>query len=194
METVIETLLKALELKDEKRTGQEIYNISEPDSVAGHSWNVVFLTMLFGEGEDVNMKKALKIATVHDLAEAETGDIAKRADEDKQDLSDEEKEVEEFEAITGLSESLNSHEIRMLWKEYEDCQTPEARLVNDMDHIEKCLTALKNEKEENYDPGENDTGFENLDEFFETAEKEFKTGFGEELFNEIKSRYEDERE
>ncbi len=190
---MIDTLLKTLELKDEKRTGQEIYSIDDPDSIAGHSWTVVILTMMFGEGEDINMEKALKIAAIHDLAEAETGDIAKRADEDKQEISDEEKEVKEFEAITDVSEELRSHEIRMLWKEYEDCETPEAQLVSDMDHIEKCLTALKNEKDGNYDPEDNDTGFENLDEFFETAEGKFKTGFGEELFEEIKSRYEDEK-
>lgn len=190
---MINALLKSLEMKDEKRTGQQLYSIEDPDSIAGHSWTVVFLTMLFGEGENINMEKALKIATVHDLAEAETGDIAKRADEEKQQNSDEEKEVEEFEAITEISENLNSHEIRMLWKEYEDCQTPESRLVNDMDHIEKCLTALKNQKETNYNPDDNDTDFETLDEFFETAEGEFKTEFGEDLFEEIKSRYEDEK-
>ncbi|MFB6199861.1 MAG: HD domain-containing protein [Candidatus Nanohaloarchaea archaeon] len=191
---MIPTLLKALELKDEKRTGQQLYSIEDPDSIAGHSWTVSILTLVYGREEEVNMEKALKLALVHDLAEAEIGDFATRTDSENQKVSEEEKEMMEHDAITEMSEGLNTHEIRMLWKEYEKGESPEAEIVNDMDHIEKCLTALKNEKEDNYSPEDNkELPYDNLDEFFLTAEDEFKTKIGKQIFKELKSRYEEEK-
>jgi len=44
----IDFLLKAIELKDENRTGWELRNIENPESVAGHSWGTAILTMVHG--------------------------------------------------------------------------------------------------------------------------------------------------
>lgn len=92
---MIESLLKALELKDEKRTGQQLYSVEDVDSIADHSWSVALLTLVFGEKEELDMEKALKMAIVHDLGEAETGDVAQRVEEENMDISPEEKEEAE---------------------------------------------------------------------------------------------------
>lgn len=190
---MIDTLLKTLELKDEKRTGWQLRNVEDPESVADHSWGVALLILIYGETEEINTDKALKMALVHDLAEVETGDLPTRAVDVEQEISDEEKELKEREAISGISKDLNRHEIRHLWKEYNRKKSSEANFVKDMDMIEMCLQALKYEKEERYDPekdNENFKEYENMDEFFATTQPRLNTETGEELFKKIKSRYE----
>ena len=188
---MIPTLLKVLELKDEKRTGQQLYSIEDPDSIADHSWSVALLTLILGE--DLDMEKALKMSIVHDIAESTTGDIARRDDEENQVDKEEKKEREE-KVFKKFSEELGTDEIIELWKEFEERESREAKFVKDMDHLESCLQALKKEKQERYDPKDNkDMPYENLDEFFLTSEGEFKTEIGERIFEELKSRYEEEK-
>lgn len=186
---MVEKLLELMALKDEKRTGQQLYSIQNPDSVAGHSWSVSFLTLVTGEEMDINMENALKIAAVHDLAEAKTGDIATRAHK-KNKISGEEKEKMEKEAMEEFSTSLET-EFNDLWRQYSNTETMEACLVKDMDKIERCLTALKNEKEENYDLQDNQSmPYEHLDEFLMTCEGKFQTEIGKKLYSDIKEKYE----
>lgn len=191
---MIEALLQATELKDEKRTGEQLYSIDDPATVAGHSWAVSLLVMIYGRGEDMNHGKALRMSIVHDLAEAETGDIASRAEKENQ-VSEQEKQEKELEAMNDFSKSLHTFEVRELWKEYERGETYEARFVNDMDKIENVLQALKYEKEDRYDPEDNqEMDFEAMDEFFEVSGAEIKTEAGREIFDEIEKRYEDEKD
>ena len=56
-----------------------------------------------------------------------------------------------------------------------------------------CYIALKYEKENRYDPEEENENFQeydDLDEFFATSEPRITTLKGQELFREIKERYE----
>ena len=187
---MINELIKTLQLKDEKRSGQQLYNIEDPDSIAAHSWSVSLLTLIYGTKSDINLEKALKMAIVHDIPEIETGDIAKRANKENQEASDEEKEQNELNAILDISKNLRRNEIRQLWKDYNMKNTPEAKLVKDMDLIETSLTALKNQKEQNYNPEDNqDLPYNNLDEFFETCRGQFNTETGKKLFHEIEKKY-----
>lgn len=190
---MIEGLLKALQLKEEVRTGWELRNIEDPESVADHSWGVALLTIVYAEEAEVEAEKALKIAVVHDIAEAETGDLVTRAIDEKQDVDKEEKEEMEKEVVEKLSGLLESEELGELWTEYEERDSKEAKFVKDMDMIDMCLTALKYEREGRYDPEEENESFqeyERLDEFFATTEPRIKTLKGQELFREIRQRYE----
>lgn len=192
---MIEEILNSLDLKKESRTGWELKGISNPESVADHSWGVCLLTFLFGHTEDINMEKALKMAVVHDLAEVETGDIVSRADEEDQEVSDREKEQMELEAILDISRDLERNQIKQLWKEYNMGNTPESKFVKDMDKIELCLQALKYYRDGCYDPEEDQDNveYEELDEFFETSERDISTEVGKELFSEIRSRYQNQK-
>lgn len=193
---MIEGLIQALNLKDEKRTGWELRNIEEPESVADHSWGVALLTLLYGEEVGIETEKALEMAIVHDIAEAETGDFVTRDIDEKQEVDKEEKEELEEKAVEKLSGLLDSSELQSIWQEYEERETQEAKFVKDMDMIDMCLTALKYEKEDRYDPEEDNENFqeyERLDEFFATTEPRIKTLKGQELFREIRQRYEEAR-
>jgi putative hydrolase of HD superfamily len=193
--TDIDFLLKALKLKDEKRTGWELRNIEDPESVADHSWSAAFLTLVCGmKEENIDTDRAIKIALVHDLAEADTGDIATRAQDADQDTSEEVKNKLEHSFFDNLTETLEDDGIRALWKEYEQKETDEAKFAKDMDKIELCLQALKYELKQRYDPEEDNENFQeydNLDEFFATTKPRLNTETGKQLFQEIRQRYED---
>jgi putative hydrolase of HD superfamily len=190
---MLDTLLEIYDLKDEKRTGWELRNIEGPESVADHSWGVAFLSLNYVP-EELDTEKVLKLAIIHDVAEAEVGDVAKRAVDAETEVSEEEKHRLEEKAAQKYSGELGAF-IEENWKEYDERKTREAKFVKDMDLIDMCLQALKYEKQGRYDPEENENfqKYDNLDEFFATAEPRLNTDTGEKLFREIKERYEEVR-
>lgn len=187
----IEALARAYALKDETRTGWELRGIEGPESVAAHTWGVATLVLGFCS-PDLDRERALALAVVHDVAEAETGDVATRAEEGAQAVDPAEKECRERAAMAGPLSGLGE-DVRGLWDEYEARETPEARFVKDADLLDQCLQALVYERAGRYDPGDGNPNFEaydHLDEFFATAEPRLSTDVGRRLFEEIRSRYE----
>ncbi|ODR79259.1 phosphohydrolase [Haladaptatus sp. W1] len=188
----IDALADAFALKDERRTGWQLREVSDPESVAGHTWGVALLCLQYGNEADIDTDRALRMALVHDLAEAKTGDVATRVNDADQRISAAEKDRREREAMADLAPALDP-EIRNLWEEYETRETPESVFVKDMDLVDMCLQALVYEREARYDgERENDRfdEYEDLDEFFATAEPRLRTAIGKELFEEIETRYE----
>lgn len=129
----------------------------EKESSADHSWRLALMVFILASELklDIDVVKAIKIALVHDLAEALTGDIdaaliaeGKTTAEDKYSL--------ETKAIKELKETLpkeSGDEISNLWHEYEKCETQEAKFVKALDKIE-TLTQLVECGHEMYDKPE----------------------------------------
>jgi putative hydrolase of HD superfamily len=194
---MIDFLLRAYSLKDQPRTGWVMRNIQGPESVASHSWATAVLCLLFAQDAGVDTFRAVRIALIHDLAEAEIGDIAARANETDRDVSITEKARMEQAAIQSLLSDADEGELQRLWQEYEDATTSEALFVREMNLIDVCLQALKYEQEGRYDPNEtNDhfTQFRNLDEFFVTTRQKLKTPLGKRLHSEIEAQYRQARQ
>jgi len=125
------------DLKKAKR--YEGYDI-EADSSADHSWRVALMTFIIADEIklDLDILKAVKIALVHDLPEAITGDIiymkilsGKVTKEEKQ-----EKEIAAMKKIIGLLPKKSGKEIYKLWEEYEYSKSKEALFVKALDKIE----------------------------------------------------------
>jgi putative hydrolase of HD superfamily len=188
----IDALAEAFALKDERRTGWQLRGITDPESVAGHTWGVALLCLQYGKEADIDTDRALRMALVHDLAEAKTGDVATRVNDADQRVSAAEKDRREREARADLAPTLDP-EIRDLWEEYETRETHKSVFVKDMDLVDMCLQALVYERGGRYD-GERESEafeeYEDLDEFFATAEPRLRTAVGTELFEEIETRYE----
>lgn len=109
------------------------------ESTAEHSWRLCLWVLAFGDQlEGVDLHKLLKLCVVHDLGEAISGDIpaihqvnkAAKAAQEKADL---------WTLTEPLPDTAKS-QIRALWQEYEDAQTPEAVLAKGFD---KCETILQ---------------------------------------------------
>lgn len=187
----IEALVRAYDLKDEIRTGWQLRGVEDPESVAAHSWGISLLVVRFCP-TDIDRERALELAAVHDVAEAEIGDIATRAEEGAQTVDKAEKERLEHAAMSGPLAGLGE-DIEAVWEEYEARETPEARFVKDMDLLDTCLQALVYEREGRYDPEADDEHFEEydaLDEFFATSEPRLSTDRGRALFERVREKYE----
>ncbi|KAG7368428.1 HD superfamily hydrolase [Nitzschia inconspicua] len=166
------------------------------ESVADHSWRITVMAMVAASSDNGNkydINKCIKMALVHDLAEATVGDITPYCG-----VTDDDKHAQELVAMTeltskltnlGLSANLSNGErnndmvgaeIMDLWKEYEVGETAEAKLVKDMDKLEMILQALEYEQD-----GKNG---KSLDGFFGGTRGKWKTPIGEAWGKEIESR------
>ena len=209
-EAALDAVLAAYDLKDERRTGWQLRGVDEPESVAAHSWGVAYLVAALGDRfrEDlpgVDLDRALRLAVVHDVAEAETGDVATRAadvadrgddatraDSTAEGVDREAKVAAEREAMAALAGPLPER-VRDAWEAYEARDSPEAVLVKECDLLDTCLQAVTYERNDRYDPEQGDPGafreYDDLDEFFATTEPRLRTGTGTELFAAIRERY-----
>ncbi|WP_129114746.1 HD domain-containing protein [Halegenticoccus tardaugens] len=196
----LDALVRAYGLKDERRTGWQLRGVADPESVAGHTWGVSLLCLVYADLAGVDAGRALELAVVHDLAEAETGDLPTRADSTAETVDPGEKERMEREAMEALAAGLDADEIPRAgsavldpWEEYEARETDEAVFVKEMDLVDMCLQALSYERAGRYDPDESEAfrEYDDLDEFFATAEPRLRTELGRTLVAAIRARYEE---
>ena len=129
--------------------------------------------------ESLDTNRCIKLALIHDLAEAKVGDITPHCG-----VSDEEKyklELSTMEQIQSmLGQLLAGDEILDLWKEYEEGSTTEAKLLKDLDKIEMILQAQEYEAEGSSE--------KSLDQFFTSTEGKWRTEIGRAWAEEIVSR------
>jgi len=112
-------------------------NVQEP--TAGHSWHVILMVPIIARefGININIEHAMEIACVHDLAES----VLKK-DFDSYlmatgKLDEKEKDKSEEIEMTRIKEKFSFGErIYGLWKEYQECKTPEAKFVKALDKLE----------------------------------------------------------
>jgi len=182
----------AFKLKDEARAGWVLRSVRDPESVADHSWGTALLCLLYAAEAGVDEAEAVRIAVLHDLAEAETGDVIARASPVDRTVSEESKAQREARAIeTLLSPSLDT--LRRSWQAYEDRSTPAALFVRDMNLIDMCMQAVLYQEQQRYDPGQvvpSQDGYTHLDEFFVSARSRLSTGCGRRLYELLERRYE----
>jgi len=125
----------------------EVKERSHRDSTADHTWRLTLMIYIIADELklDIDILKTLKIAIIHDLAEALTGDIdASRIANGE--LSKQEKNNLEKQAINKLKKMLPEkigNEIYDLWDEYEESKSKEANFVKALDKIE-TMTHLMN--------------------------------------------------
>ncbi|RZN60996.1 HD domain-containing protein [Methanonatronarchaeum sp. AMET6-2] len=183
MDVDVDLLKKILKLKDLDRSGWILRGIDNPESVAGHSWGVAVLSLIF-HGE-LDRDRCVKMALVHDLVEVETGDIPRKELEGSEEIK--EKNEKELQALKSFSGDLDEDLIGLM-EEYTEMESDEALFVKDMDLIDMCLQALVYEEKREVDFSFSFDG--SLDEFFETARSELNTEIGIKLFRSIWDSYE----
>ena len=167
-------------LKTTKRTGWVLRGVHNPESVADHMYRMSLMSMIasFSNGA-LDTNRCIKLALVHDLAEAKVGDITPHCG-----VSDEEKYRLELQTMEQISQMLGGNmggdEILALWKEYEEGTTEEAKLLKDLDKIEMILQAQEYEAEGSHE--------KSLDQFFTSTEGKWRTDIGRAWAEEIVSR------
>lgn len=135
------------------------------------------MALIASDTPGVNRDKCIKMAIVHDIAEAIVGDITPSDGIPKLEKSRREKEALD-QMCKLLGGGPRAEEIHELWMEYEENSTNEAKVVKDFDKIEMILQALEYEKEQDKD----------LEEFFQSTAGKFQTDLGKAWASEIASR------
>ena len=134
---LLDFLSSAGKLKTIPRTGWIDSGVKDPESVADHSYRTAVAAMVLSDSLGLDSLKVLRMALLHDLAEAETGDITPMQ---KQDNHAELEDQAMKEILGVLPESLRD-QYWGIWQEYQSNETPESILVHDADKIEMILQA-----------------------------------------------------
>ncbi|KAK9458153.1 HD domain-containing protein [Dipodascopsis uninucleata] len=144
-------------LKSQKRTGWLDRGVSKvnAESIADHMYRMAVMCMLAPEmgdedfdGISLDSTKCVKIALVHDLAEAVVGDLTPH-----DPVGADEKHWREritMQYLSKLIEPINSRTSRELeeyYLEYENQSSPEARFVKDIDKFEFLLQTIEYERD-----------------------------------------------
>ncbi|TFB21750.1 HD domain-containing protein [Filobacillus milosensis] len=110
------------------------------ESVAEHTWRVSLMAMLIAPHleKDIDTLKLLKMIIIHDLVEAEAGDIPAFDTLDDHEAK-QLKAQNEQQAILHIKELVGGtqgQEWLELWYEFEDKETYEAKVANALDKLE----------------------------------------------------------
>ncbi len=166
-------------LKRVPRTGWIDHKVHDPESVAEHSYRMALLVMVLAPKLNIDVTKTMKIALIHDLAEAEIGDIVTlRGTKIVGDVI--EKRAKEAEAMRGIAQMLEISELESLFREYGEQSSPEARIVKQLDRLEMLIQAYEYETEQKID----------LEEFFIATRPELVGKEMEGLLQELEKRRE----
>ena len=179
---MLSTLIELQRLKRLDRTGWTLRGLPNgTESVAAHSFGVTVIAMLLADkfiahGIAVDVERVLRIALLHDWAEARVGDMPRTATlyfgsetRKKAETAAFSDLVSEIDAGNGLYASL--------YDDYEHRSSLEARLAKAADVLDLLIQVLALER----------AGARGLDEFWQVAEKpDFNLdGAGEQIVKEV---------
>lgn len=112
-----------------QRTWRQFLN---PDfqNLAEHHLRVIWIALILAEREKIaDKEKVIKLALVHDIAESRTGDVNYLQRQYVERL--EQKGLTDMLASTSLTAEFTA-----LWREYEQRQSIEAKIVKDADNLD----------------------------------------------------------
>lgn len=106
---------------------------------AEHSWHLALMAFLLSEyaNDKVDVAKVIKMVLVHDLVEIDAGDTY--AYDEKGNASKRERELKAADRIFGLLPEEQGKELRDLWDEFEEYETPEAKYAHTLDNFQPLM-------------------------------------------------------
>ncbi|MEO1257206.1 MAG: HD domain-containing protein [Bacteroidota bacterium] len=136
--TILEVLSLAEKLKFELR--HSWLSNGRQESVAEHTWRMSLMALLLEPYLDqpVDMLRLLKMIIIHDLVEAEAGDIPVFHTLNSEEVR-QQKSMNEQRAIEHIREQLGEPtgpEFYDLWQEFEHKKSYEAKVANAIDKLE----------------------------------------------------------
>lgn len=161
---MLSTLIELQRLKNLDRTGWTLRGLAPgTESVAAHSFGVAVTAMLLADGLaargiQVDVAPLLRMALLHDWAEARIGDMPRTA---SQYFGSDARKKAELAALTDIVKESGAGETiyRKLYEDYEHRTSLEARLVKAADVLDLLVQALALER----------SGAKGLDEFWDIA-------------------------
>jgi putative hydrolase of HD superfamily len=163
---MLTVLLELQRLKRLDRTGWVLRGLPPgAESVAAHSYGVALAAMMLADecaarGVELNVERVLRLALLHDLAEARTGDMPRTVADYYGREARKRAERAAFDDVMRGAGAGHAERYRELHEDYEERASLEARLVKAADVVDLLAQALTFER----------AGARGLEEFWEGAE------------------------
>lgn len=165
---LVRTLVQCSGVKDIERRGWKVRaGVDAPESVADHTFATALAAMMVGDLLGLDTLNLVRMALLHDVCEAITGDVQPG----EMELA--RKEELEMAALGRLLRDLPSplrRKYLLAFREFNCGATPESVMARDLDRIEMALQAIAYERR----------GVDGklLDEFWKTADEKVKSRMG----------------
>ena len=175
--SLLDSLLEVQALDRLPRTGYALRGVSNPESIAEHSFHLALLIWAVApQVPEVDLARALELALVHDLAEIRIGDLPRTAG---RYLPTGAKTAAEGAALSELLAPLGDRGPALL-AEFETGETREARLARACDKLQLMIKVFHYER----------WGATGLAEFWDNEFNFPEAGFGpvDELLAELRRR------
>ncbi|KAF7430495.1 hypothetical protein PC9H_006203 [Pleurotus ostreatus] len=111
-------------------------------SISDHMYRMAVLSMCTSD-EKLDISKCVMMSIVHDLAEAQVGDITPREGFSKSEKNRLESATMHNFVHDMLHYSSAAKRIEALWLEYEEGRTAEAKFVKDLDRFEMACQGMR---------------------------------------------------
>ncbi len=113
---------------------------SRCENDAEHSWHLAMIAMVLENyaAEKADMTKVIRMALVHDLVEVYAGDTF--AYDEEGNLSKLQRETDAADKLFALLPSPTGEELRALWEEFDEAETPEARFACAVDRLQPLIS------------------------------------------------------
>ena len=110
----------------------------EPESVADHTFRMTLMAMIIGDINNLDTCKMIRMAILHDLGEAITGDLLPQ-----EKINKKQEEENAMEQILNLLPKKISMQYSSVWRELKMGLSLEAKLVKQIDRFEMAFQALE---------------------------------------------------
>lgn len=139
METSVQSILQLLQLSERLKfeLRHSWLSSGRQESVAEHTWQMALMAILAARHLEhpVNLERVLKMILIHDLVEAEAGDVPYFEVSERR-ATKTQREQAAIAHIRDLLADETGQEIYDLWYEFEERQTNEAKFATALDHLE----------------------------------------------------------
>ena len=130
-----------LEIDKEKEIYRQTHltEYKRQENDAEHAWHMAIMIYLLKEyaNEEFDVAKAMMMALIHDIVEIDAGDTYAY---DKANLeTQKEREEKAANRIYGLLPDEQRDELKALFEEFEEGQTPEAKFARVMDNFQPLI-------------------------------------------------------
>ena len=172
---ILDFFKTAVNLKNISRQGwMDKLSIKHPESVADHSYSMAIMGMIISDLENYNSEKILKMILLHDLAESKIGDFTPNQISKENKIKIENNAYDEI--INSLPEAIKL-QYHKIWEEYQKQESPESKIVHQIDKLEMALQAKIYQKQ--------GSSKDTVESFFKSAENEITHPKLKDILNQI---------
>ena len=142
---ILDFFKTAVNLKNISRQGWiNKLSLKHPESVSDHSYSMAIMGMVISDLEKYDTEKIMKMILLHDLAESHIGDYTPG-----QIMRENKIKIENnaYDEIISTLPDIIKLQYDKIWEEYQKQESPESKIVHQIDKLEMALQAKMYQKQ-----------------------------------------------